>query len=560
MYHESPYRPPQFSFQDSTQNEYSCHRDLTPSQLNASIHHAIPSITQRAVRDFGGKMVADSINDLIRHFTTADIDKVADVIIEKASDEFLDKCLEKRLLTIEALPLTNALAKAERLGYEPNDAIPEQPRDRTSHEAYPGAAAAAPPNGYQAHNSQPPPQSQPAVAPPPRVVSQQQQLLQCTRCFRTFAHASFFDYHMRFNVCSQIPPNTQGFEHSCRHCGQGFVGMDEMQQHLSNKVCGNTDHPEPQLQTPSSQTKVPRGPGRPPRTLPVHIPSPVTIMPSASSQSPAPTGRPAAMPQAMPIPTGGHDPYAHLTPATLAAMNEELHAAELRYRPRFAEAEEIQDENERRAKIEGLRNSFGTKQSMIRKKYGVRLRERRTKAEISAERERLGLKRAEREERARASVGAPTATPTAAAAVDTSPRIVSDVAPLPTNSGWNAVNTPNAASVWEEHNAKRRRMDETGGYQTRYKTLADETPYHKAAAAAQSSPTNQTAASSSGAAVNGHDTGAGSDTQPMVIDEDSSSSDDDDIPAILPESVRKGLTTPRGKQPASSPSSSATPP
>lgn len=86
------------------------------------------------------------------------------------------------------------------------------------------------------------------------------------------------------------------------------------------------------------------------------------------------------------------DPYGHLTEGTMARLNDELRQAELSFAPRFKEAEAIQDLDEKRQKIEGLQNSFSTKQSIIRKKYGVRLRNRRTKAEIAGERQRLGLK------------------------------------------------------------------------------------------------------------------------------------------------------------------------
>ncbi len=74
----------------------------------------------------------------------------------------------------------------------------------------------------------------------------------------------------------------------------------------------------------------------------------------------------------------------------MEALNAELLQAEEQYSGRFREAEAITDPEQRRVRLESLRNTFGTKQSMIRKKYGVRLRERRTRTEIQAERERMG--------------------------------------------------------------------------------------------------------------------------------------------------------------------------
>lgn len=214
-----------------------------------------------------------------------------------------------------------------------------------------------------------------------------------------------------------------------------------------------------------------------------------SVLPSSSAKSPTANGYSATQqPQSTPIhanivrrtaATPGSaaspnpDPYGHLTEKQLELMNEELLAAEAKYAPRFAEAEQIPDENLRRQKIEGLRNSFGTKQSMIRKKFGVRLRERRTKAEIMAEKERLGLKRIEKEKAKPSPAIQQLHTSSPSENVDSSQ-------PRPAGgSGWTAANTPRSNAVWEQHDAKRRRLDASGGYQTPYKSLADDTPSRK---------------------------------------------------------------------------------
>lgn len=114
-------------------------------------------------------MVAEAKHELLAHFTTEIIDEVADAIIEKASDAFLDKCLEKRLCTIEAVPLINALAKAERLGYEPSDIV-------TTNQA--NLANQAGEHVVIQDNTQP-------TAPPK---------LQCRNCFRTFEFQDAHDY------------------------------------------------------------------------------------------------------------------------------------------------------------------------------------------------------------------------------------------------------------------------------------------------------------------------------------------------------------------------------
>lgn len=551
--------------------------------LNASIHHALPSITQRAVRDFGRKMVIESKVDLIGHFEGPDIDEVADLIISKASNSFLDKCLEKRLLTIEAKPLISALAKAERLGYEPGDQIQEFPHERViPQEAYPGAGVAE--NG--------PPQARPPVMAPLPAYPPPPPPLQCLRCLRTFQVVDHFEYHTRYNVCMQQPPTKNGFDQICTQCGQGFTSPADLQSHINNKSCGG--------HAPHNQ-KQSRGPGRPPRAAPVSQANPVAILPSVTPHAYGPNGhlisytqspvaqstpahphavasRAATTPVAANSPNHG-DPYGHLTEEQHQAMNEELQGAEAKYAPRFAEAEQIQDENERRLRIEGLRNSFGTKQSMIRKKYGVRLRERRTKAEIQAERERLGIKRAERE-RARALGTQHNSSPTATQ--------VESNSNTPVATGWTAANTAKPDNGWEEHDTKRRRIDNSGAYQTPYPPVAEDTPTRKhqssvyllgndtAAAedpAARSRSTSQPAKvyEQSGARVEIHEPsqpaastnsdspassatptgtsrhpstdGLPSEMQPEVIGvDDSDSSDDDDIPPTLPAHIRQSLS------------------
>ncbi|KAJ4361185.1 hypothetical protein N0V85_009432 [Neurospora sp. IMI 360204] len=435
--------------------------------LNASIHHAIPSITRRAVRDFGQKMVLDSKHELISHFSKADLDDVADVIINKASETFLDKCLNARLRTIEAKPLLTALAKAERLGYNPADIVEEQ------HErVMPTSQAARPP---------PPPQS----TYPSR--------LQCMGCFRVFTHQAPYEYATPA-VTRTIDLTSAG-------------------------------------STPSAETP-------------------------AGSKTPNPA-----------------DPYGHLTQEQLAAMDADLKEAEKKFAPRFAEAYAIPDENERRIKIDGLRNSFGTKQSMIRKKYGVRLRQRRTKAEIQAEEERMGLEKRRKKQKAAAQQAPASASASAGSAP-----------PRPSGSGWVAANAPRANAVWEEHEAKRRRMDASGTYQTPTKSTLSVSEIGGglagvAATAETHDPTRpppaagyQTANSSgqseeededesgSGSPSTANDEmdideqpGSGPTSRPVQNnhtnnhndddDEDSDSSDDEDIPSTLPAHVRQTLAT-----------------
>ncbi len=154
-------------------------------------------------------MVSDCKDEVIRHFGAADLDAVADYIVDQASDAFLDKCLEKRLLTIEAKPLINALARAERLGYEQGDLVDvrnqgEQVMPHQSYQTLPGLAQVTPapfapsPSNFQATTPTPPqPMYSPQPAPPMSPESKENKnrdLMQCGRCYRTFVYAAAFQH------------------------------------------------------------------------------------------------------------------------------------------------------------------------------------------------------------------------------------------------------------------------------------------------------------------------------------------------------------------------------
>lgn len=371
------------------------------------------------------------------------------------------------------------------------------------------------------------------------------------------------------------------------------VDANECFQHNMNKVCGDF----------GDNTPPTRGPGRPPRdrvssgsAASLAQPSPRTL-PHATSPAVLAKHAAAASDAAARSSPNTADPYAHLTPQQLDAMQEELHDAELKYTAKFQDAELIPDPEERRAKLDGLRNSFGTKQSMIRKKYGVRLRERRTKTEIQAERDRMGL----------GPKGQATPTPSTVPArrsLDTSNRTPT---PVRASSGWTAANGPAAtasasasapeAANGDQQNNKRRRLDEgesgvasssqrphtpttseppakrlavadiAGGLGESPATVAhrDPTLPHSSSAQPQSSartegnppgnsslapgrrPSNpQSHSTYATPASRASSTGA-TEAKAIAVDEESSDDDDDaDIPAKLPAHVRHSLTPKTG--------------
>ena len=136
-------------------------------------------------------MVSESKHEIMNHFKSNDLDDVADLILSRCSNHFLDKALEKRLKTIDARSLINALARAERLGYENGDVLDEQ-RGR----AQPPAPTAPTTdmdqhyNGDHARSTQQWPGSQaPSGNRHPESLP-----LQCRMCWRKFTSTSPYEY------------------------------------------------------------------------------------------------------------------------------------------------------------------------------------------------------------------------------------------------------------------------------------------------------------------------------------------------------------------------------
>ncbi|KAI3394952.1 hypothetical protein diail_2059 [Diaporthe ilicicola] len=541
--------------------------------LNASIHHATPAAIQRGMRDFGKAMVSAAKSEIVDAMTPYDIDAVASRLLAKASDSFLDAALELRLKSIDAKRLINALARAERLGYEPSDVQAE--------EDYP--AAGQQPSAHHEPVKPIPTPPQPIGQPSPQPDASAAPLMYCKLCFRKFNHQSAFDHHIKGKVCTRTPVSPGGFKFSCQHCGQGFTTVMGLQYHNAHKVCGDFGEPFKSSSVPVAST---------PTAPRVKAPAPSTPAPLATPALTSTTRSTPASTQASarPSPSEGHprmgtpglhapngavaDPYTHLSPEQLAAMQEELRLAEINYGERFRQANMITDQAEKKTRLDGLSNSFGTKQSLIRKKYGVRLRMRRTKAEIQAERDRMQYKTAAE---LAADVGIASTPP------GRRPRpVIPTHRPTITiargsNGGtgtmWSSVNRPGAAASQAPtstlaseltvpepdlgdpgvtdvsmHGGTKRRFSGSGASPGNKRVAYSEMGGLSGGAAAHAETTDPTLPPVAGtrAASTSIAKGQGTAEEPMALDDTDSESedsdeDDEDIPAELPASVRQSL-------------------
>ncbi|OTA64651.1 hypothetical protein K449DRAFT_273051 [Hypoxylon sp. EC38] len=491
-------------------------------------------------------MVSESKHEIIAHLTTPDLDELADEILAKASDYFLDQALEKRLRTIDARSLINALARAERLGYESSDILEDQKEKPSGFNPTPSFDPSPHPvpdaNPRLQHRQSLPIMQQGRGTP---------LVLQCPLCWRQFDSPQPYEYHVHKQVCTKDPPTQEGFPFSCRHCGAGFITKVGQQYHIANHVCGGHS-------TMPATPKAPANSGSPitlssgnnspvlGSTMPPRVPPSHLSYPNPSQHTTTPV-----QPRETTARTPGshqkdhHDPYGHLNPSTREKLDEELKQAEITYTARFKEAEAIEDPATRQVKLEGLQNSFSTKQSIIRKKYGVRLRNRRTKAEIDNERQRMGWKHG--------SPGQPEGAPSAK-------RARTDEGP--TNLGYPPNSQAPSSGTSEPKSDHLAVSDMNSGLGGSSATAATTDPTQPESSSSQSvSSRNQELAQSSlavlqkkGYRVSSHvttsnqvsptDSTIGSSTPqrsnsaaaPIVVDDDetSDSDEDEDIPASLP--------------------------
>ncbi|KAF7545146.1 hypothetical protein G7Z17_g9401 [Cylindrodendrum hubeiense] len=376
--------------------------------LNATIHQANAETLNRAVKDFGSKMVKVSKQHVVRHLSGEDFDEIADLLLAKVSPNFLDKALARRFETIPARQLVNALARAERLGYDvqdiveeehvipslhslivpsipsapiPSQSVPSQSTPRSSSTG-PVSAQAAPPALTVPGSSQ---RTQQGVAGKPALTSSKPNpggVIYCT-CGWPCSSTKAQEHHWKKKACNKIEEKDEVGKDLCPHCGCKFVSGNGLAYHQNVNVCGAYTEEQGSKMTSiiAAFRKEKRGQST--------AATPASQTPSQSS--PAWRQLQASSAQGTPKPgltTPSSDPYSKLTPEQRRDFDKEMKEAEDHYGGLMRKAMELPKADQDK-QIISLKNRYNTKQSVTRKKYGIRLRERRSKAQIDAERTRL---------------------------------------------------------------------------------------------------------------------------------------------------------------------------
>lgn len=91
--------------------------------LNIVMHESSPDVLRRSIDQFGGRLAKDCAREISSHWGPTELDQLAPTLLARCGSSFLDKAIEMRLETIPAQNLVNALAKANRLGYNAGDIV-----------------------------------------------------------------------------------------------------------------------------------------------------------------------------------------------------------------------------------------------------------------------------------------------------------------------------------------------------------------------------------------------------------------------------------------------------
>ncbi|OAQ99987.1 hypothetical protein LLEC1_01834 [Akanthomyces lecanii] len=328
-------------------------------------HRAPPATLSRTVEQHGVRLVQHSASQIAKHLKMADLDMMAPLLLPKFSPTFLDKALALRLESIQAQQLVNALGRAERLGYDVCDVVtgnasgpPRQEKVIPTANPIPAPPASMLSRGSQV--AQQPGSDSPTVELPSDQEIMRLGIAFCERCNRPCAGLKALLAHRRSGLCGTLPVPLEKFgKDFCLFCGQQFMGGGGLTYHSRNQVCGrySEEHSDAlwKLFKDAEQvwkSKQAKGEG--------------------SSQAYASTKT---------------DPYGHLTPTSRQAFDTAMATIEHRFADEMKKAMKFPADAQK-AEIARVKNLFNNKQSMTRKKFGIRLRERRARSEIEDERAR----------------------------------------------------------------------------------------------------------------------------------------------------------------------------
>jgi hypothetical protein len=168
---------------------------------------------------------------------------------------------------------------------------------------------------------------------------------------------------------------------ACVHCGCHFESPGGLAYHTKSDVCGkHDDKRRAQIIEILQKRAVNQSPSTNGATVQGMTPGQVAHAAFAPISSITPNQKMASS-MSTPSPFG-NDPYAKLTPESRAQFEAEMMSVDEYYLGQMQEAASNLPPGQREEELSKLKNRYNTKQSNTRKKYGIRLRERRANAGV----------------------------------------------------------------------------------------------------------------------------------------------------------------------------------
>ncbi|KAM3501702.1 hypothetical protein MY10362_005351 [Beauveria mimosiformis] len=356
------------------------------------LHRAPPATLSRSIELHGARAVTAAPSEIAKHLTKEGLDLVAPILLPKLSPAFLDKALALRLESIQAQQLVNALGRAERLGYDVRDMVtgtgtgtgnhtglPRQEKVIPTANPIPAPSASMLPRGSQAaqrSGSGSRPASSGAVVLPSDQEIMKLGIAFCENCNRPCAGFKALLAHRRSGLCGRPPaPLDRLGKEYCLFCGQHFTGNGGLSYHMKNNVCGSytSAHTDALTRLFTDADQVWKTKQSQTNTSNVEAPissSQLTPQQSQGSGTPKP------------------DPYSGLDANSRLAFDAAMARIEYQYHDGQSKAANLPP-LEQKVELARLKNLYNNKQSTTRKRFGIRLRERRSKHEIDEERSRM---------------------------------------------------------------------------------------------------------------------------------------------------------------------------
>ncbi|KAM3517935.1 hypothetical protein NHJ13051_008570 [Beauveria bassiana] len=356
------------------------------------LHRAPLATLSRSIEQHGARAVKAATSEIAKHLTMEGLDLVAPILLPKLSPLFLDKALGLRLESIQAQQLVNALARAERLGYDVRDMVTgtgtgtgagtgnhtgplRQEKVIPTANPIPAPPASMLPGGSQAGPGSGPASSGAVLLPSDQEIMKLG-IAFCEHCNRPCAGFKALLAHRRSGLCGGPPaPLHRLGKDYCLFCGQHFTGNGGLAYHMKNNVCGTytSEHTDAlaRLFTDADQVW---------KTNQSQANTPIREAPVISSRS--------TPQQSQRFGTPKTDPYSQLDANSRLAFDAAMARIEYQYQDGQKKAANMPPMLQK-TELARLKNLYNNKQSMTRKRFGIRLRERRSKSEIDEERNRM---------------------------------------------------------------------------------------------------------------------------------------------------------------------------